>query len=421
MSTQAEQETRLAQAREAYEEFAARGLNLDITRGKPAPAQLDLSADMLVNVTSADFHTADGTDARNYGGFDGLPELRSIFAELLQVPAPQLLAQGNSSLTLMQQALQFALLFGLPDSPAPWAGAKRSFLCPVPGYDRHFGLTESLGFDLIPIPCDDEGPDLAAVREHVADPSVKGIWLVPLYANPSGVSISTERTRDLMSLATAAPDFTVMWDNAYGIHHLGTEHDEPLDVLDIAARAGHPNRVLTFASTSKVTFAGAGVAFFGASPAIVDWFKSHAEPGSIGPDKINQLRHARFFKTADGVRAHMARHAAIAGPKFAAVDRALREGLGESSAAQWSVPRGGYFITLTVYPGTASQVVKLAAEAGVKLTPAGSTHPHGFDPEDRYIRIAPTMPTLAEVELAAQGLAACIEVAELEARIAQGA
>ncbi|WP_029089251.1 aminotransferase class I/II-fold pyridoxal phosphate-dependent enzyme [Brevibacterium album] len=418
----AELSARLEQAGAEYERLASLGLALDITRGKPSAAQLDLSNPLLTAVDGESFRAADGTDTRNYGGAEGLPELREIFAPLLQAPPGQLLAQGNSSLTLMKDALTFALLHGRPDSPEPWArtGAPVRMLCPAPGYDRHFGLAESLGFELVPVDADAEGPDLEQVATLTADPSVKGIWLVPVHSNPTGVSLSAERTRALMALETAAPDFTVMWDNAYALHHLREPHPEPVDVLGLAREAGHPDRPLVFASTSKITHAGAGVAFFAASERMTEWFLAHTGAGSIGPDKVNQLRHARFFGSSEGVLAHMRRHAELLAPKFAAVDAVFARVLGPEGLAAWTNPGGGYFITLAVRPGTASRVVKLAGEAGVKLTPAGATHPYGLDPDDAIIRIAPSMPPLEEVEAAAEVVAACVRLAAYEA-VASGA
>ncbi len=409
---------RLRQAQEDYDAFAARGLALDITRGKPSPEQLDLSSGLLTSVTGDSALTPSGVDTRNYGGAEGIIELREIFAELLGVPAAQLLAQGNSSLTLMRDALTFALLYGTAEQESPWIDGERKLLCPVPGYDRHFQLAESLGFELISVPLDDEGPDMAAVAEAVQDPAVKGIWIVPLYSNPTGISISADRTCELMEVQAAAPDFTVLWDNAYALHHLRQPHAQFVEPLSIAEQAGRPERVWEFASTSKVTFAGSGVAFFAGSPATVRWFVSHENDGSIGPDKVNQLRHLRFFGSADAVRAHMGKQAEIIEPKFAAVEQALADGLGTDGPAHWTSPHGGYFITLTVTPGTASRVVKLAGEAGVKLTPAGSTHPYGIDPDDAVIRIAPTMPSLSDVQAAAQGLVTCVRLAQLEAQAA---
>lgn len=401
----------LEQAQADYRAFAARGLNLDITRGKPAPEQLDLSADLLTNVTGDDFTSPSGIDTRNYGGLDGLKELREIFGELYKVPTEQILAQGSSSLTLEYMTLDFAKRYGTPTG-GPWTNAK--ILCPVPGYDRHFQLAEALGYELITIRTDDEGPVMDDVRRYVADPDVRAMWLVPMYSNPTGTSISEARARELAEINAAAEDFTLLWDNAYGLHHLSDDNQAPMvDILSLCAEAGNPDRPWIYASTSKMTFAGAGVAFFASSPAVIEWYRSHMGAAMIGPDKINQLRHLRFFRDADGVREHMRRHADIIRPKFEAVLTALENGL-TSDIASWTQPNGGYFITLRVPNGTASKVVKYAAEAGVALTPAGSTHPHGLDPNDAYIRIAPTMPSLEDVTAAAEGLVACVRLAAAE-------
>ncbi|WP_256174340.1 aminotransferase class I/II-fold pyridoxal phosphate-dependent enzyme [Brevibacterium sp. HMSC24B04] len=401
----------LEQAQADYRAFAARGLNLDITRGKPAPEQLDLSADLLTNVTGDDFTSPSGIDTRNYGGLDGLKELREIFGELYKVPTEQILAQGSSSLTLEYMTLDFAKRYGTP-AGGPWTNGK--ILCPVPGYDRHFQLAEALGYELITIRTDDEGPVMDDVRRYVADPDVRAMWLVPMYSNPTGSSISEARARELAEVKTAAEDFTLLWDNAYGLHHLSDDNQAPMvDILSLCAEAGNPDRPWIYASTSKMTFAGAGVAFFASSPAVIEWYRTHMGAAMIGPDKINQLRHLRFFRDADGVREHMRRHADIIRPKFEAVLTALENGL-TSDIASWTQPNGGYFITLRVPNGTASKVVKYAAEAGVALTPAGSTHPHGLDPNDAYIRIAPTMPSLEDVTAAAEGLVACVRLAAAE-------
>lgn len=401
----------LEQAQADYRAFAARGLNLDITRGKPAPEQLNLSADLLTNVTGDDFTSPSGIDTRNYGGLDGLKELREIFGELYKVPTEQILAQGSSSLTLEYMTLDFAKRYGTP-AGGPWTNGK--ILCPVPGYDRHFQLAEALGYELITIRTDDEGPVMDDVRRYVVDPDVRAMWLVPMYSNPTGSSISEARARELAEVKTAAEDFTLLWDNAYGLHHLSDDNQAPMvDILSLCAEAGNPDRPWIYASTSKMTFAGAGVAFFASSPAVIEWYRSHMGAAMIGPDKINQLRHLRFFRDADGVREHMRRHADIIRPKFEAVLTALENGL-TSDIASWTQPNGGYFITLRVPNGTASKVVKYAAEAGVALTPAGSTHPYGLDPNDAYIRIAPTMPSLEDVTAAAEGLVACVRLAAAE-------
>lgn len=417
--SRSELEAELTRAHADYEAFAGRGLALDITRGKPSVQQLDLADALLTSVTGDDCTSPSGVDVRNYGGLEGLIELREIFAELLKVPAAQLLAQGNSSLTLMHQALSFACLFGTSVGTTPWAQQPRRILCPVPGYDRHFGLAEALGFELVSVEMDADGPVIEQVEELVAtDPTIKGMWLVPLYSNPTGITISEDRARRLVEMKTAAEDFKLLWDNAYALHHLSEPHAEVLDILALAAAAGNPDRVWIFASTSKVTHAGAGVAFFGASEADVAWFTGHLGAGSIGPDKVNQLRHLRFFGDAAGVVEHMKAHAAILRPKFEAVTRILSDRLGGDGIATWTEPKGGYFVTVSVLPGTADRVVELAADAGVKLTPAGSTHPYKLDPDNRVIRVAPSMPTLAEVETAVEGFAACVRLAACEKLLA---
>ncbi|MDN5593277.1 MAG: aminotransferase [Brevibacterium sp.] len=418
MSPTSELQAELESASGAYQEFASRGLKLDITRGKPASAQLDLAADLLTAVTPDDVMTPSGVDTRNYGGLDGIVELRELFSPLLKVPANQLLAGGNASLTLMAQALTFALMHGTVGDSRPWGQGPHKLICPVPGYDRHFTLAESLGFELLSIPMDSQGPVVAEAQRLAEDETVKGMWLVPMYSNPTGITITEERAKELAAMPAAAPDFTLLWDNAYGLHHLRDEHPEVLDILDICAKAGHPERPWIFASTSKITHAGAGVSFFGAGPETNDWIRSNLAKISIGPDKVNQLRHLRFFSTPEGVKEHMRQHAKIIAPKFDAVLDTLERELGGTDLAQWTHPDGGYFITLTTLEGTADRIVKLAAEAGVKLTPAGATHPYGLDPHNNVIRIAPTMPTVEDVELAAQGLVACVKLASYEKLLA---
>ena len=418
MSPTSELQAELESASGAYEEFASRGLKLDITRGKPASEQLDLSADLLSAVTGDDVMTPSGVDTRNYGGLDGIVELRELFSPLLKVPSDQLLAGGNASLTLMAQALTFALMHGTVGDSRPWGQGPHKLICPVPGYDRHFTLAESLGFELLSIPMDSEGPVVAEAQRLAADESVKGMWLVPMYSNPTGITITEERARELAAMPAAAPDFTLLWDNAYGLHHLREQHPEVLDILSICAEAGHPERPWIFASTSKITHAGAGVSFFGAGPETSGWIRANLSKISIGPDKVNQLRHLRFFSDPAGVEEHMRQHAKIIAPKFDAVLDTLERELGGRDLAQWTEPDGGYFITLTTLEGTADRIVKLAAEAGVKLTPAGATHPYGLDPLNNVIRIAPTMPTVEDVELAAQGLVACVKLASYEKLLA---
>ncbi|BBA95272.1 putative transcriptional regulator [Actinacidiphila reveromycinica] len=398
-------------AREEYAALKALRLRLDLTRGKPSPEQLDLS-DGLLALPGKRRHAADGTDVRNYGGLAGLTELREIFAELLQVPVPQLIAAGNSSLELMHDCLVHALLGVLPGASSRWVDQGTvKFLCPVPGYDRHFALCERFGIEMLPVPMDAGGPDMDAVERLAAtDPAVKGIWCVPRYSNPSGVTYAPPTVARLAAMPTAAPDFRIFWDNAYAVHHLTDRPAELADLLAACAASGHPDRALVFGSTSKITAAGSGVAFFGASPANVAWLLGHSAKRSIGPDKVNQLRHALLLRDAEGVRAHMERQRALLRPKFDAVQRCLRDGLGGTGLATWSDPDGGYFVTLEVPDGCAKEVVRRAADAGIALTPAGATHPYGDDPRDAVIRIAPSYPSLPELEQALRGLAVCVRL-----------
>ncbi len=405
--------------RDAYQRLVDRKLSLDLTRGKPSSAQLDLS-DELLELPGRGHHTAaNGMDVRNYGGLQGLPEIRQIFSELIRVPVDQLVAGDNSSLALMHDTLVDALLHGTVDSERPWVHQRVKFLCPVPGYDRHFTLCEQFGIEMIAVPLGDHGPDLEQIAELVAaDPQIKGIWVVPTYANPNGVVYSEEVTRALVSMSAAAPDFRIFWDNAYAVHHLTDNPHEPLDVLGLATAAGQQNRVFVFASTSKVSFAGAGVSFFGSSAANVGWYLRHLAKRSIGPDKVNQLRHAMYFRDADGVRNLMVRHRAIIAPKFALVLQTLQQRLGRLQAAEWTHPEGGYFVSLDVMDGTASRVVELAGQAGIAMTPAGAAFPYGKDPRDRNIRIAPTMPPEVDVAEAMDGLASCVLLAATEKLLA---
>jgi DNA-binding transcriptional MocR family regulator len=399
--------------RTAYDHLRARSLKLDLTRGKPASEQLDLSEQLT---TLPRGHDAGGADVRNYGGLQGIPQLRQIFAELLGVDVAQLIAGGNSSLTMMHDTVVHLLLHGGVDSPRPWGREEKvTFICPVPGYDRHFTLLESFGIEMITVPLHEDGPDADAVAAIAGtDPSVKGMWVVPTYSNPSGAVCSQEVAARLAAMPTAAPDFKILWDNAYALHHLTNAEAKTADILSLASAAGHPHRPVMYASTSKITFAGAGVAFLAASVENVDWYLRHLSKGSIGPDKVNQLRHAQFFGSAAGVRAHMLKHRAIIAPKFAAVERVLTERLGGLDLATWTHPMGGYFVSLDVLDGTASRVVELAKDAGVALTPAGSSFPYGRDPNNRNIRLAPTFPGPDEVTEATQAVATCVLLAAAE-------
>jgi DNA-binding transcriptional MocR family regulator len=404
----------LNRARQEYDELVARGLKLDLTRGKPSPRQLDLANGMLDAVDQP--VSADGVDLRNYGGLEGLPELRAIFASALQVPVPQLLAAGNSSLELMHDAIVFALLGVVPGAERRWADEPEiTFLCPVPGYDRHFAICERYGIKMVPVPMTPDGPDMDVVEQLVAaDPQVKGIWCVPKYSNPDGTVYSDETVRRLAAMETAAPDFRIFWDNAYAVHHLTDRPAEIADVLALCAEHGHPDRAFVFGSSSKITFAGCGVAFFGSSPANVEWWVSHTSKRSIGPDKINQLRHVRFLRDADGLQQHMRNLADLIRPKFDAVDKILTAELGGTDLATWTTPAGGYFITLEVPEGCAREVVAKAKAAGIALTPAGASHPYGNDPADRTIRLAPTYPDLPEVEQAISGVATVVRLVAAE-------
>jgi DNA-binding transcriptional MocR family regulator len=405
-------------AREDFAALAGRGLKLDLTRGKPSPAQLDL-ADGALGLQGPPVGS-DGTDVRNYGGLKGLPELRAIFSEALQVPMDQLLAAGNSSLELMHDALAFALLGAVPGGLHRWVDEPEiAFLCPVPGYDRHFTVCERLGVRMITVAMTEDGPDMDAVERLAGeDPRVKGIWCVPKYSNPDGTVYSDRTVRRLATMRTAAPDFRIFWDNAYAVHHLTDQPAEIADLLALCREYGNPDRPFVFGSSSKITFAGGGVAFFGSSPANIAWWLERTVARSIGPDKINQLRHARFFRDPEGLRAHMRRHAALVRPKFEAVNKILTAELGGTGLASWTTPAGGYFITLRVPDGCARAVVAKAKEAGIALTPAGATHPYRNDPDDRLVRIAPTYPELPELEAAIAGLATCVRLVGTEKLLA---
>ncbi|CAB3778885.1 Putative aminotransferase/MSMEI_6121 [Paraburkholderia caffeinitolerans] len=395
-----------------YEQFRQLRMRLDMSRGKPAPEQLDLSQGLFDPALVADYRASDGFDCRNYGLASGLPEARELGAELLGVPAAQVIAGGNSSLELMHDALAFALLYGVPvgegeGRSAPWrAQGEIAFLCPAPGYDRHFAICEALGVRMIAVPMRDDGPDMDAVEALVRnDATIKGMWCMPLYSNPTGAIYADEVVQRLAAMPAAAPDFRLFWDDAYRFHHLTGERHATPSVIEACEAAGHAQRVLVFASLSKATFAGGALAWLAAAPGNVAWWQRCAAARTIGPDKLNQLRHVRFIRDRAGLEALMARHRALLAPKFAAVDEVFRVRLAHVSEVRWNVPRGGYFISLYAPPGCARRTVELAAEAGLVLTPAGAAFPYGVDPEDRHLRIAPSFPSLEEVRLAAQGIA----------------
>lgn len=402
--------------REAYDKFKSQGLKLNLTRGKPSPAQLDLSAELLSLPGASDFTAEGGTDCRNYGVLAGLTEARRLFAEIVGAPAEQIVVGNNSSLALMHDVLVYSLLKGNCDSAAPWSTQNGiSFLCPVPGYDRHFRILQEYGIRMIPVDMKNDGPDMDQVERLVAsDESIKGMWCMPKYSNPTGVVYSDAVIARLAKMKTAAKDFRLFWDNAYAVHHLTSERIEIANILDLGAQHGQPNRAFVFASTSKITLAGAGLACFASSKDNVKWLLGRMTPRTIGPDKLNQLRHVRFLQDKEGILRLMDRHRELIAPKFRKVQDVFNEKLSGVPGVNWSQPKGGYFITLSVPRGCARRVVELAKAAGVELTPAGATHPYGTDPQDSTIRIAPTFPALGEVEQAAEGVAACVRLAVAE-------
>lgn len=399
-----------------YAELRRRNIQIDMTRGKPAPEQLDLSDGMLTIVGPGDCIGEDGTDYRNYGIWNGIPEARRFFADYLEASPDEVIVGGNSAIAMMYDAMARAVFFGLADGDGPWrdqTGVK--ILCTVPGYDRHFRICEQLGLEMIPIELNRNGPDMDRVEALVGDDaSVKAILCVPKYANPSGITFADEVVDRLAAMKTAASDFRIFWDNAYAYHHHGGGPDALKNILQACKAAGTANRPLMFGSTSKVTYAAGGVAAMAASRANIEDAYDKIFGSTVGPEKINQLRHVRFFGDLDGMLTHMERHAALIAPKFAAVDAALEHHLGGKGLAVWSKPSGGYFVSVDVLPGCATEVVRLAGEAGVKLTQAGATYPYGHDPRDSTLRIAPTMPPLEEIEHAMAVFCASVELACLQ-------
>ncbi len=406
-----------------YAEVKARNLSLNMARGKPAAEQLDLSMDMLTLLTSpADCFAEDGTDCRNYGVLTGIPEARRLMSAMLDDDPENVIVGGNASLTMMFDTIAWFWEFGTLGSK-PWRTYDSiKWICPVPGYDRHFAITEHFGIEMIPVTLNADGPDMDEVERIVAsDASVKGIWCVPKYSNPSGITYSDDVVRRLAAMPCAANDFRIMWDNAYTVHHLYDTTDQQDQLLDIAAacrEAGNPDRYIKFGSTSKVTLPGAGIGALAASPANVADYKSHLTISSISGDKMNQLRHVKFLHDAEGIAAHMSKHAAIMRPKFELVDRKLSEGLADVEGCSWTKPRGGYFVMFNAPEGTAKRIVELAKEAGVVMTGAGSTWPYGKDPHDSDIRIAPSLPPLEELDEALDVFICCVKLAAVEKLLA---
>ncbi len=406
-----------AQLEAQFKEEEAKGLNLNMARGKPGLSQLELAMPMLdVINSSSDMHTILGNDTRNYGDLDGIGECRRLMASMMSVEKDNVIVCGNSSLNIMYDTISRSVNFGVNGS-TPWSKLdKVKFLCPVPGYDRHFGITEAFGIEMISIPMDSNGPDMDLVEKYVNnDPAVKGIWCVPKYSNPSGISYSDEVVKRFASLEPAAEDFRIYWDNAYCVHHLyDDQHDEILNILTECEKAGHPNMVYVFASTSKISFPGSGISAIATSKENLEFILSKMTVQTIGHDKINQLRHVRFFKDIDGLNAHMKKHAALLRPKFEAVLTELDNELSGLGIGTWVKPRGGYFISFDAMPGTAKAIVGKCKQLGVIMTGAGATHPYGKDPLDSNIRIAPSFPTPEEMQQAAKIFVLCVKLSAVE-------
>lgn len=392
-------------------EVKARGLALDMARGKPSPAQVDISRPMLDILGSDADLTDGGVDCSNYGCFEGIPSARRLAGEFLGVPTEQTIVLGASSLNIMQSVIVHYWEKGVPGC-TPWHKLEDvKWLCPAPGYDRHFGLTQDLGIENVPVRMTETGPDMDEVERLVAsDPSIKGMFCVPKYSNPTGVTYSDETVRRLATMECAAPDFRIVWDNAYAVHDFGDEPEVLANVFDYAREAGNEDRILAVASTSKITFPGAGIAFFGSSPANVTEVANTLKVGLISANKLNQLQHVRFMPTLDDVRAHMRKHAEFLRPRFACVESKLEEGLGGTGCATWTHPNGGYFVSFDGPEGSAKRVGALCAEMGVKLTPAGATWPGGKDPRDTNIRIAPSYPSVEELEAALDVLVLAVKL-----------
>ena len=403
-----------AKLNEQYKKFLAMNLKLNMARGKPGPHQMDLAMGLL---QMNDYTTDAGTDARNYGDLEGLHEARVLFADVFGVKPEEVFVGGNSSLQLMYNLINIGYVFGFPESPCPWSQVeKRKFLCPVPGYDRHFAITEEMGFELISIPMSPDGPDMDMIEKLVAeDDTIKGIWCVPLYSNPSGQCYSDEVVKRFANLKPAAKDFRIYWDNAYCVHHLYPDHPcHVLDILSECEKAGNPDMVYKFGSTAKVTFPGAGISAIATSKANIEDIKKQMNNQLISHDKINQLRHVRFFKNLDGIKAHMAKHAELLRPRFEAVDEILNRELAGLEIGQWTKPQGGYFVSFDALDGCAKAIVAKCKEAGVVMTGAGATFPYGKDPHDSNIRIAPSFPSLEDLKLAAEIFCVCVKLVSID-------
>ncbi len=414
--TAAEIGAALKETKAAYDAFQAKKLSLNMARGKPGPEQLDITMPLLAALPAdADPHSESGDDCRNYGLLSGITEAKKLFADILGAKPDEVLVGGNSSLELMFACMQISYVKGIAGC-TPWSRLDEvKFLCPVPGYDRHFAITEYFGVKMIPVPTDGNGPDMATVKKYVeSDASVKGIWCVPIYANPSGIVYSDDTVRAFAALKPAAKDFRIYWDNAYCIHHLAANPKKPLTINQACAEAGSEGLFYQFASTSKITFPGAGVAVMNTAKANLDEISKHLGVQTIGYDKLNMLRHVRFFGSAENMRAHMEKHREILVPKFAAVLDMLEQEIAPLGIGTWTKPEGGYFVSFNAPKGTAKRIVQLCKEAGVTLTGAGATYPYKNDPDDSNIRIAPTYPSPAELKQAMELFCICVKLAALE-------
>mgnify|MGYP000204854099 CR=1 FL=1 len=397
-----------------YQEFKDLDLSLNMARGKPAPDQIDHANGMLETMT--DYHAKDGLDVRNYGVLDGLPEMKEIFSDLLDIPAKNIIVGGNASLNLMFDQMMRLVVFGT-EGEKPWGQLEKvKFLCPAPGYDRHFSVTETLGFELITVDMTSEGPDMDQVEKLVAeDESIKGIWCVPKYSNPQGITYSDETVRRFARLKPAAKDFRIYWDNAYCVHHLyDINQDHLIEILKECKRAGNPDMVYKFCSTSKITFPGSGVAAIATSANNLEDIKKQLKIQTIGHDKVNQLRHVRFFKDIHGITEHMRKHADSLRPKFEMILDTFERELKGLGAGSWYSPKGGYFITYETLDGCAKNVVAKAKKAGVVMTPAGAPFPYGKDPHDSVIRISPSYPSLEDLTTAIDIFVVCVKLASIE-------
>jgi aspartate/methionine/tyrosine aminotransferase len=399
-----------------YREFQSRNMSLDMTRGKPCPEQLDLALDMLGCVQGDDFRAENGTDCRNYGGLDGIPEAKALFADYMGVDTDEIIIGASSSLNMMHDTFMRAMVKGVTPDDAPWMQQPAiKFLCPSPGYDRHFFICEYLGIEMITVDMDADGPDMDAVEGLVKnDAAIKGIWCVPKYSNPTGIVYADDVVERLAAMEVKAPDFRIYWDNAYAVHHLTGAPAGLKNILSACKSAGNPDRALMWGSTSKISFAGSGIAMMAGSAENMERAKNQMTAQTIGPDKLNQLRHVKFFKNMAGLEAHMQKHAAILKPKFDAVNHLLESALAGKNIADWSKPEGGYFVSVNVLEGCAAAVIKLAADAGVKLTPAGSTYPLRKDPLDRNIRLAPSFPPMDDIRQAMELFTICVQLASID-------